>query len=237
MTPDRDKPQAATVLVVDDETNILDLLSAALRMTGFRVHAVTTGRAALAAAASHPPDIVVLDVMLPDLDGYTVARRLREAGNHVPVLFLTSRDAVEDRIAGLVAGGDDYVSKPFSLEEVVLRLRAILRRTAPDEPDDRVFTYADLRLDVDAHTATRAGEEISLSATEFNLLHYLMANAEKVVSKQQIIDRVWTGHAGDGRVVETFISQLRRKIDTRNPPLIHTIRGVGYTLRQSGPQR
>lgn len=233
--PDRDASPAASVLVVDDEPNILDLLSAALRMSGFDVHTAASGLEALAAAVQRPPDIVVLDVMLPDLDGYAVARRLRESGNQVPVLFLTSRDAVEDRIAGLAAGGDDYVSKPFSLEEVVLRLRAILRRTQGAESDDRVLRYADLELDVDAHTAHRAGEEICLSATEFSLLQYLVVNAEKVVSKQQIIDRVWSAATGrDARVVETFISQLRRKVDARNPPLIHTIRGVGYTIRQGG---
>ncbi|WP_433726394.1 response regulator transcription factor [Nocardia sp. CA-129566] len=233
--PDRDASPAASVLVVDDEPNILDLLSAALRMSGFDVHTAASGLEALAAAAQRPPDIVVLDVMLPDLDGYAVARRLRESGNQVPVLFLTSRDAVEDRIAGLTAGGDDYVSKPFSLEEVVLRLRAILRRTQGEESDGRVLRYADLELDVDAHTAHRAGEEIWLSATEFSLLRYLVVNAEKVVSKQQIIDRVWSADSGrDSRVVETFISQLRRKVDARNPPLIHTIRGVGYTVRLGG---
>ncbi|WP_327096207.1 response regulator transcription factor [Nocardia vinacea] len=234
--PDRDTSPAATVLVVDDEPNILDLLSAALRMSGFDVHTAASGYAALAEAAAHPPDIVVLDVMLPDLDGYAVARRLRESDSQVPVLFLTSRDAVEDRIAGLAAGGDDYVTKPFSIEEVLLRLRAILRRTlGPESGDDRVLEYADLKLDVDAHAAYRAGAEIWLSATEFSLLQYLVVNAEKVVSKQQIIDRVWSVETGrDGRVVETFISQLRRKVDARNPPLIHTIRGVGYTLRLGG---
>ncbi|MEV6336476.1 response regulator transcription factor [Nocardia vinacea] len=234
--PDRDTSPAATVLVVDDEPNILDLLSAALRMSGFDVHTAASGYAALAVAAAHPPDIVVLDVMLPDLDGYAVARRLRESDSQVPVLFLTSRDAVEDRIAGLAAGGDDYVTKPFSIEEVLLRLRAILRRTlGPESGDDRVLEYADLKLDVDAHAAYRAGTEIWLSATEFSLLQYLVVNAEKVVSKQQIIDRVWSAETGrDGRVVETFISQLRRKVDARNPPLIHTIRGVGYTLRLGG---
>lgn len=222
------------MLVVDDEPNILDLLSAALRMSGFDVRTAASGLAALAEASAQSPDIVVLDVMLPDLDGYAVARRLRESGNQVPVLFLTSRDAVEDRIAGLAAGGDDYVSKPFSLEEVVLRLRAILRRTQGTD-EDRVLRYADLELDVDAHTARRAGEEIWLSATEFSLLHYLLVNADKVVSKQQIVDRVWHAETGrDGRVVETFISQLRRKVDARNPALIHTIRGVGYALRLGG---
>ncbi|WP_063044666.1 response regulator transcription factor [Nocardia pseudovaccinii] len=234
--PDRDTSPAATVLVVDDEPNILDLLSAALRMSGFDVHTAASGYAALAEASAHPPDIVVLDVMLPDLDGYAVARRLRESDSQVPVLFLTSRDAVEDRIAGLAAGGDDYVTKPFSIEEVLLRLRAILRRTrGPESGDDRLLKYADLELDIDAHAAYRAGTEIWLSATEFSLLQYLVVNAEKVVSKQQIIDRVWSAETGrDGRVVETFISQLRRKVDARNPPLIHTIRGVGYTLRLGG---
>ncbi|MFD3427353.1 response regulator transcription factor [Nocardia fluminea] len=222
----------ATVLVVDDEPSILDLLCDVLRMSGFEVYGADSGAAALAAATKHQPDIVVLDVTLPDLDGFEVARRLREAGNSVPVLFLTARNAVEDRIAGLKAGGDDYVSKPFSLEEVVLRMKAILRRTELPELNESELVYADLELDVDAYRTTRSGTEIYLSATEFSLLHYLMLNAEKVVSKQQIIDRVWSAENGrDGRVVETFISQLRRKVDAGNPPLIHTVRGVGYTLR------
>ncbi|MQY28756.1 Response regulator MprA [Nocardia sp. RB56] len=221
------------MLVVDDDANIRDLLCEALRLNGFHAFGADSGQAALTAFAARRPDIVVLDVMLPDLDGYTVARRLRESGHEVPVLFLTARGAVADRIEGLAAGGDDYVGKPFSLEEVVLRLRAILRRTN-GSGDDNLLRYADLMLDVAAHRVVRAGADILLSATEFNLLHYLMINAEVVVSKEKIIDRVWHADAGrESRVVESFISQLRRKVDAVDPPLIHTIRGVGYVLRRS----
>ncbi|MGH3797614.1 MAG: response regulator transcription factor [Pseudonocardiaceae bacterium] len=225
----------ATVLVVDDEPNILALLSAALRLSGFEVTAAETGARALTCIQRARPDIVVLDVMLPDCDGFTLARQLHSLHDQVPVLFLTARDGVEDRIAGLTVGGDDYVTKPFSLEEVVLRLRAILRRTQPPrgtEADNGTLTYADLELDDDAHEVRRAGELVQLSPTEFNLLRYLMANAEKVVSKAQILDRVWNyDFGGDSRIVESYISYLRRKIDTSQLPLIHTIRGVGYTLR------
>lgn len=225
----------ARVLVVDDEPNILKLLSAALRLSGFEVHAADTGGRALAIAREVAPDIVVLDVMLPDQDGFTLARRLRAVREHLPVLFLTARDGVADRIAGLTAGGDDYVTKPFSLEEVVLRLRAILRRTrAVAEPAgaNGKLRYADVVLDEDAHEVRRGGTLITLSPTEFNLLRYLITNAEKVVSKAQILDRVWSyDFDGDGRIVESYISYLRRKLDFRDPPLIHTIRGVGYTLR------
>ncbi|MFE3227823.1 response regulator transcription factor [Nocardia sp. NPDC059228] len=231
---DRAPAGAATVLVVDDEPYILDLLCSALRLSGFEVYSADTGRGALEAATRRRPDVMVLDVMLPDLDGFTVARRLRAAGSEVPVLFLTARDAVEDRIAGLSAGGDDYVSKPFSLEEVILRLHAILRRTRPGEDGPGRLRFADLELDAGTHLVFRAGEQIWLSATEFKLLHYLMLNAGKVVSKRQILDRVWQAEEGRAdRVVETFVSQLRRKIDTGHPPLIHTVRGVGYTLRES----
>ncbi|MEV6060826.1 response regulator transcription factor [Nocardia asteroides] len=227
---------AATVLIVDDEPSILHLLSSALRMGGFEVCQASNGVTALSMVSAEQPDIVVLDVMLPDLDGFTVAERLRGAGATMPVLFLTARDTVEDRIAGLTAGGDDYVTKPFSLEEVILRLRAILRRTRGSDADG--LRYADLALDVDAHQAHRGGHEIWLSATEFSLLEYLLVNAERVVSKQQIIDRVWGAEDGrDGRVVETFISQLRRKVDDGHRPLIHTIRGVGYTLRLASDRR
>ncbi|WP_319943317.1 response regulator transcription factor [Nocardia aurantia] len=231
--PDTAATPEATVLVVDDDANIRDLLCEALRLNGFHAFGADSGQAALTAFAARRPDIVVLDVMLPDLDGYTVARRLRESGHEVPVLFLTARGAVADRIEGLAAGGDDYVGKPFSLEEVVLRLRAILRRTN-GSGDDNLLRYADLMLDVAAHRVVRAGADILLSATEFNLLHYLMINAEVVVSKEKIIDRVWHADAGrESRVVESFISQLRRKVDAVDPPLIHTIRGVGYVLRRS----
>jgi two-component system OmpR family response regulator len=225
----------ATVLVVDDEPNILELLSAALRLSGFVVHAADSGARAMSTVREVRPDIVVLDVMLPDTDGFTLAKTLRAVHERVPVLFLTARDAVEDRIAGLTAGGDDYVTKPFSLEEVVLRLRAILRRTTGDRDGagpSGVFRYADLVLDEDAHEVHRAERLIRLSPTEFKLLRYLMVNAERVVSKAQILDRVWSyDFGGDGGIVESYISYLRRKVDTGEPPLIHTIRGVGYALR------
>ncbi|MEU4561238.1 response regulator transcription factor [Actinoplanes sp. NPDC023936] len=224
----------ARVLVVDDEPNISALLSATLRLVAFDVRVAGSGHGALIAVQEFEPDLVVLDVMLPDVDGFEVARRLRAAGHRVPVLFLTARDAVEDRIVGLSAGADDYVTKPFSLEEVVLRIRAILRRSQPDEPapETGVLRYADLELDEHAHEVRRAGRLIELSPTEFNLLRYLMTNAGRVVSKAQILDRVWKyDFGGDGRIVESYVYYLRRKIDRTDPPLIHTVRGVGYALR------
>ena len=225
----------ARVLVVDDEPNISALLSATLRLVAFEVRVVDSGHRALVAVEEFEPDLVVLDVMLPDLDGFDVARRLRANGSRVPVLFLTARDAVEDRISGLSAGADDYVTKPFSLEEVVLRIRAILRRSQPElaEPSaGGALRYADLELDEDAHEVRRAGRLIDLSPTEFNLLRYLLINAGRVVSKAQILDRVWKyDFGGDGRIVESYVYYLRRKIDKTDPPLIHTVRGVGYALR------
>ncbi|HWC83104.1 MAG TPA: response regulator transcription factor [Pseudonocardiaceae bacterium] len=225
---------AARVLVVDDEPNILELLTAALRLSGFEVRTAASGAHAMTLFAADRPDIVVLDVMLPDTDGFALARRMRTAQDGVPVLFLTARDSVEDRIAGLTVGGDDYVTKPFSLEEVVLRLRAILRRTHATEDGlvDGHLGYADLTMDEDAHEVRRAGRLVELSPTEFNLLRYLLVNAERVVSKAQILDRVWNyEYGGDSRIVESYISYLRKKIDTGNRSMIHTVRGVGYTLR------
>jgi two-component system OmpR family response regulator len=225
---------AAKVLVVDDEPNIRELLSEALELNGFAVRTACDGRQALAEVALDRPDIIVLDVMMPGLDGFTVARKLREAGDNPMMLFLTARDTVSDRIAGLTAGGDDYVTKPFSLEEVVLRLRAIMRRMRPveEQVDDGVLRYADLELDEQAHSVRRAGRPIHLSPTEFSLLRYLMINAERVVSKAQILDRVWDfDFDGESRIVESYISYLRRKIDAEGPPLIHTLRGVGYRLQ------
>jgi two-component system OmpR family response regulator len=224
----------ARVLVVDDEASIRALLSATLRLTGFEVRVASGGQEALSAAAEFAPDLVVLDVMMPDLDGFAVARGLRASGQPVSVLFLTARDSVEDRISGLTVGADDYVAKPFSLEEVVLRIRAILRRSRGEvQPaDSAVLRYADLEMDEDAHEVRRGGRRIDLSPTEFNLLRYLLTNAGKVVSKAQILDRVWNyDFGGDGRIVESYVYYLRRKIDTVEPPLIHTIRGVGYALR------
>ncbi|MGH3719716.1 MAG: response regulator transcription factor [Pseudonocardiaceae bacterium] len=230
-----DDQRGPSVLVVDDEPNILTLLCSSLRLYGFAVHAADSGAQALTTVARTVPDIVVLDVMLPDCDGFTLARQLRAAHDQLPVLFLTARDGVDDRIAGLTAGGDDYVTKPFSLEELVLRLRAILRRARParnGEADNSTMAYADLELDEEAHEVRRGGRLVQLSPTEFNLLRYLMVNAGKVVSKTQILDRVWNyDFGGDSRIVESYISYLRRKVDQQNPPLIHTIRGVGYTLR------
>lgn len=221
------------VLVVDDEPNIRALLSATLRLVDFDVRVAATGAEALSEAEQFQPDLVVLDVMLPDLDGFEVARRLRETGQNTPVLFLTARHSVEDRISGLTVGADDYVTKPFSLEEVVLRIRAILRRARVSEPaNDGVLRYADLEMDEDAHIVRRAGKVVDLSPTEFNLLRYLMDNAGRVVSKAQILDRVWSyDFGGDGRIVESYIYYLRKKVDRSDPPLIHTLRGVGYTLR------
>jgi two-component system, OmpR family, response regulator len=230
----------ATLLVVDDEPNIRELLATSLRFAGFDVHSAADGAAALRMAREIEPDLLVLDVMLPDMDGFTVTRRLREKGQHTPVLFLTARDDTADKVQGLTVGGDDYVTKPFSLEEVVARIRAILRRTGPDRDDDaRILRYADLELDDDSHEVRRAGHEIELSPTEFKLLRYLMLNPGRVLSKAQILDHVWQyDWGGDANIVESYISYLRRKVDqvegadgTRLPPLIHTKRGVGYLLR------
>jgi two-component system OmpR family response regulator len=217
------------VLVVDDEPNILALLSQTLRLVSFEVRTAETGIEAVTAAREFKPDIVVLDVMLEDIDGFEVARRL---GERIPVLFLTARDRVEDRVQGLTLGADDYVAKPFSLEEVVLRIRAILRRSRTGAEQDDVLRYADLELDVHAHEVRRAGARVDLSPTEFNLLAYLLTNAGRVVSKAQILDSVWRyDFDGDSSIVESYVYYLRKKIDKWEPQLIHTVRGVGYTLR------
>ena len=221
------------VLVVDDEANLTELLSMALRYGGWEVRAAGTGTAAVKAARDFQPDAVVLDMMLPDFDGMEVLRRMRADDANVPVLFLTAKDAVEDRVAGLTAGGDDYVTKPFSLEEVVARLRALMRRTAvvADESSS-VLVVGDLTMDEDSHEVTRAGMEINLTATEFELLRYLMRNPKRVLSKAQILDRVWNyDFGGQANVVELYISYLRKKIDAGRAPMIHTMRGVGYVLK------
>jgi two-component system OmpR family response regulator len=222
------------ILVVDDETALTDLLSMALRYEGCEVRAAATGRGAVRAAIQFRPDVVVLDVMLPDVDGFEVLRRLRGHDPEVPVLFLTARDAVEDRIAGLTAGGDDYVTKPFSLEEVVARLRALLRRagltTAARE--DALLVVGDLTMDEDSHEVRRGGQEVTLTATEFELLRFLMRNPRRVLSKAQILDRVWNyDFGGQANVVELYISYLRKKIDAGRTPMIHTMRGAGYVLK------
>ena len=223
----------AKLLVVDDEPNIRELLSTSLRFAGFEVVAAANGREALEAAEAHNPDLAVLDVMLPDMDGFTVTRKLRASGRFFPVVFLTARDETEDKVTGLTVGGDDYVTKPFSLDEVVARIRAVLRRTAPAEDDDAVLIVDDLELDDDAHEVRRGGEIIDLSPTEFKLLRYLMMNPNRVLSKAQILDHVWEyDFNGDASIVESYISYLRRKIDVDDrPKMIQTKRGVGYLLR------
>ncbi len=221
------------LLLVDDEDNLRSMLEAALRHVGFDVHPVATGRAAIDAAGEVRPDLIVLDVMLPDIDGFEVTKRLRSDGSRIPVLFLTARDATEDKVRGLTLGGDDYLVKPFSLEELVARINAVLRRSGAARSDS-VVTCADLELDDDAHRVTRAGREVGLSPTEYNLLRYLLINQGRVVSKAQILDHVWQyDFGGDGGVVETYIGYLRRKVDDVDPRLIHTIRGVGYVLRET----
>jgi len=221
-----------TLLLVDDEENLRSMLDAALRHMGFDVHPVASGREALEAVPKVRPDLIVLDVMLPDLDGFEVCRRLRNDGSRVPVLFLTARDATEDKVRGLTLGGDDYLVKPFSLEELVARAQAVLRRSGLAQADT-VLRLADLELDDDAHRVRRAGAEVALSPTEYNLLRFLLVNQGRVMSKAQILDHVWQyDFGGDGGVVETYIGYLRRKVDNVEPRLIHTIRGVGYTLRE-----
>ena len=221
------------VLVVDDEANITELLRMALRYEGWQVETAGTGLSAVRTAKDFGPDSVVLDMMLPDFDGMEVLRRMRAEDPNVPVLFLTARDAVEDRVAGLTAGGDDYVTKPFSLEEVVARLRALMRRTAiSNDESSSLLVVGDLTLDEDSHEVTRAGTEINLTATEFELLRYLMRNPKRVLSKAQILDRVWNyDFGGQANVVELYISYLRKKIDAGRDPMIHTMRGVGYVLK------
>ncbi|MEW2475274.1 response regulator transcription factor [Micromonospora gifhornensis] len=226
--------EAVRVLVVDDEPTLTDLLSMALRYEGWQVRTAGDGMGAIRAARQFQPDAVVLDVMLPDLDGFEVLRKLREDDATVPVLFLTARDAVEERVAGLTVGGDDYVTKPFSLEEVIARLRALLRRSgfAVTARQDAVLTVGDLTLDEESHEVRRSGQLITLTATEFELLRYLMRNPRRVLSKAQILDRVWNyDFGGQANVVELYISYLRKKIDAGRQPMIHTLRGAGYLLK------
>jgi two-component system OmpR family response regulator len=219
-------------LVVDDETTLCDLMSMALRYEGWDVRSAADGLSATRVARAFRPDVVVLDVMLPDIDGLEVLRRLRAGNPDVPVLFLTARDAVEDRIAGITAGGDDYVTKPFSLEEVVARLRGLVRRSGVTAADASLLVVGDLTLDDDSREVRRGGEQISLTATEFDLLRYLMRNPKRVLSKAQILDRVWNyDFGGRANVVELFVSSLRKKVDAGRAPMIHTVRGAGYVLK------
>ncbi|WP_449278523.1 response regulator transcription factor [Leucobacter sp. GX24907] len=224
-------------LVVDDEESILQLLSMALRYEGWDVATADTGAAALEQLESFDPDVVVLDIMLPDFDGLQVLSRLRSAGSNVPVLFLTARDSVDDRVGGLTAGGDDYVVKPFSLEELNARLRALLRRSQRElaQHPDPVIRVGDLTLNEESYEVERGGEPIPLTSTEFELLRFLMRNQRRVVSKAQILDRVWSyAFTGKTTVVELYISYLRKKIDEDRPPMIHTVRGAGYMLKPEG---
>ena len=243
-TVDRPAPQPRTtlrrpdgspvrLLVVDDENSLTDLLSMALRYEGWEVRTAGSGLSAVRAARDFRPDAVVLDMMLPDLDGLEVMRRMRHDLPDVPVLFLTARDAVEDRVAGLTAGGDDYVTKPFSLEEVVARLRALIRRSgATVVQPDALIVVGDLVLDEDSHEVTRAGEPVVLTSTEFELLRFMMRNPKRVLSKAQILDRVWSyDFGGRSNIVELYISYLRKKIDSGHEPMIHTLRGAGYVLK------
>jgi two-component system, OmpR family, response regulator len=226
------KQSEAKLLVVEDDANILELLSASLRFAGFDVSTATSGSAAVSAAKNASPDLVVLDVMLPDLDGFEVIRLMREGGARTPVVFLTARDGTEDKIRGLTLGGDDYVTKPFSLEELTARIRAVLRRTTTGDEAPSRLTFADLELDEETHEVYRAGQRVQLSPTEFKLLRYLMLNANRVLSKAQILDHVWKyDFRGDDNIVESYISYLRRKVDTGDQKLLHTVRGVGYVLR------
>lgn len=232
MTSENGEVEGLRILVVDDEESITDLLATALRYEHFVVEVAHSGRQALRAVSSFRPDLIVLDVMLPDWDGFEVTKRLADQRERAPVLFLTARDATSDRVRGLTLGGDDYVTKPFSLEELVARIRAILRRTRESADRGARLVFSDLEMDDDLHQVRRAGRTIDLTATEYNLLRFLLANAPRVLTKPQILDRVWNyDFGGDGNVVETYISYLRKKIDRDGPPLIHTVRGVGYCLR------
>jgi two-component system, OmpR family, response regulator len=225
-------PQGLRVLVVDDEEYITDLVAVGLRFVGFDVETAADGRDALAKVATTTPDLVVLDISMPELDGVDVLERMRRDGIGVPVIFLTARDAPSDRVRGLHLGADDYVTKPFSLEELLARIEAVLRRTSSSPEHLRQLTVGDLSLDRDGREVERAGRVVDMSRTEFNLLEFLMMNVGRVVSKQQILEHVWQyDFDGESSVVETYISYLRKKLDRLGPPMIHTLRGVGYVLR------
>jgi two-component system, OmpR family, response regulator len=220
------------ILVVDDEPNIVDVISMALRYQGFEVGSAANGNQALAQVRDFKPHLMVLDVMLPDMEGFEVAQRLGAQRADVPIIYLTARDSTDDKIRGLSTGGDDYVTKPFSLEELIARIRTILRRSGLARPESGRLTFEDLELDEDTMEVTRGGELIELTATEYRLLRYLMLNPRRVMTRAQLLDHVWNyDFGGDGRVLETYISYLRKKLDAHGPPLIHTVRGVGYALR------
>jgi len=223
---------SSRVLVVDDEPNIVDVISMALRYQGFEVDSASNGSDALRAVSDFRPQVMVLDVMLPDMEGFEVAERLGAQRGSVPIIYLTARDATEDKLRGLTTGGDDYMTKPFSLEELVARIRNVLRRTGNDVAQDSRLVFEDLELDEDTHEVVRAGASIDLTATEFRLLRYFLLNPRRVLTRAQLLDHVWDyDFGGDARVLETYISYLRKKLDPYGPPLIHTVRGVGYALR------
>jgi two-component system, OmpR family, response regulator len=227
-----DQSEAHRVLVVDDEPNIVDVVTMALRFQGFAVESAGTGAKALAAVGDFRPHIILLDVMLPDMEGFDVAERLGAQRARVPIIFLTARDDTADKIRGLTIGGDDYVTKPFSLEELVARIRTILRRTGLAEPDSGRLVFEDLELDEETREVRRAGNLVELTATEYRLLRYLMLNPRRVLTRAQLLEHVWKyDFGGDARVLETYVSYLRKKLDVHGPSLIHTVRGVGYALR------
>ena len=220
------------ILVVDDEPNIVDVISMALRYQGFEVESAATGRDALAAVTAFKPQLVLLDVMLPDMEGFEVAERLGATRSNVPIIFLTARDTTQDKVRGLTIGGDDYVTKPFSLEELVARIRNLLRRTGQAEADSSRLTFEDIELDEDAHEVTRAGRLVQLTATEYRLLRYMLLNPRRVLTRDQLLNHVWEyDFGGNARVLETYVSYLRKKLDAHGPPLIQTVRGIGYALR------
>jgi two-component system, OmpR family, response regulator len=224
--------EAHRVLVVDDEPNIVDVISMALRYQGFDVAAAGNGGDALSKVREFRPHLIVLDIMLPDIDGFEVAKRLGAQRADIPIIYLTARDSTEDKVRGLTTGGDDYVTKPFSLEELVARIRTILRRTGVAAPESGRLVFEDLELDEDTMEVSRAGQLIELTATEYRLLRYMMANPRRVMTRAQLLDHVWNyDFGGDGRVLETYISYLRKKLDALGPPIIQTVRGVGYALR------
>ena len=230
--PVTEVPTGQRVLVVDDEPNLAEVVTMALRFQGFEVQTAASGREALAAVQRFKPHLMVLDVMLPDMEGFEVAARLGAQRAGVPIVFLTARDATEDKVRGLSGGGDDYMTKPFSLEELVARIRTILRRTGQAAPESGRLVFEDLELDEESREVTRAGALIELTATEYRLLRYLMLNPRRVMTRAQLLDHVWNyDFGGDGRVLETYISYLRKKLDAHGPSLIRTVRGVGYGLQ------
>jgi two-component system OmpR family response regulator len=231
-----EETDGSRVLVVDDEQNLAEVVTMALRFHGFNVETAANGREALSAVSAFKPHLMVLDVMLPDMDGFEVASRLGAQRAGVPIIFLTARDATEDKVRGLTGGGDDYMTKPFSLEELVARIRTILRRTGQATPESGRLVFDDLELDEESREVTRGGAPVELTATEYRLLRYLMLNPRRVMTRAQLLDHVWNyDFGGDGRVLETYISYLRKKLDAHGPPLIRTVRGVGYALQAPKP--